>query len=189
MALAVAMSGCSTRAEFVHPDFPRFDVQRIGIYDVENSTVYDLKSVSFGGAVQRAVFGVSEHDVQSLLHGAIEEALLWKNYETLSLGPAPEVETGGSFPPDVGKVHDAELSCRIVFWSAESGSRPEMELRFRVEVYSASEPEKLYAGTFKAVMRETARTRTQPRLDKAIRSAVIRAFSDLPPAAVNEGEP
>ena len=189
MALAVATSGCSTHAEFVHPDFSRFDVQRIGIFNVENSTVYDLKSVSFGGAVQRAVFGVGEHDIHSLLHGAIEEALLSKNYETLSLGPAPGAETGSSPPADVGMVHDAELSCRIVFWSAESGSRPEMELRFRVDVYSASEREKLYAGTFKAVMRETARTRTPPRLDKAIRRAVIRAFSDFPPAAVKEGEP
>ena len=184
MVLAAVTSGCSTRAEFVHPDFSRFDVQRIGIYNVANSTVFELKSVSFGGAVQRAVFGVPEYDIHSLLHGAIEESLLHKNYETLSLGPAPEAETGSSSPPDVGKVHDAELSCRIVFWSAESGSRPEMELRFRVEVYSAAEREKLYAGTFRAVMRETARTRAPPRLDKVIRPAVMRAFSDLPPAAV-----
>lgn len=179
------VTSCSTHAEFVHPDFSRFDVQRIGIFNVENSTLFDLKSVSFGGAVQRAVFGVVEHDIHSLLHGAIEAALLSKNYETLSLGPAPEAETRSSPPADVGKVHDAELSCRIVFWSAEAGSRPEMELRFRVDVYSAAEREKLYAGTFKAVMRETARTRTPPRLDKVIRIALIRAFSDLPPAMVS----
>ncbi len=184
MALAVATSGCATRAEFVHPGFSRFDVQRIGIYDIENSTVFDLKAVSFGGAFQRAVFGVSEHDIHSLLHGAIEAALLRKSYETLSLGPAPKADTGSSLPPDVGKVHDAELSCRIVFWSAESGSRPEMDLRFQVEIYSAAEREKLYVGTFKAVMRDTARTRTLQRLDTVIRPAVIRAFSDLPPAAV-----
>ena len=119
------------------------------------------------------------------LNRAIEAALLRKNYESLSLGPAPKADTGSSFPPDVAKVHDAELSCRIVFWSADSGSRPEMELRFRVEIYSAAEREKLYVGTFKAVMRDTARTRTAPRLDTVIRPAVIRALSDLPPAGVS----
>jgi hypothetical protein len=195
LVVAAAASGCGTHAEFVHPDFSRFDVRRIGIYNVENSTVFELRSVSFGGAFQRTVFGVPEYDIHSLLQGAIEEALLLKDYETVSLGPAPSTARsgggaatagGGAATLDrslaAGRQHDAELSCAIVFWKAEPGARPEMEMRFRVEIHSAA-GEKLYAGTFKAAMRETARTRTQPRLETVIRPAVLGAFEDLPLAA------
>lgn len=194
LVLAAAAGGCATHAEFVHPEFSRFGVQRIGIHDVENATVFELRSVSFGGVFQRTVFGVPQYDIHSLLQGAIEEALLLKDYETANLGPAPArsglegdaASTDRSLAADVRSPRDAELSCTIVFWSAEPAARPEMEMRFRVEIHSAAGGEKLYAGTFRAFMRETERTHTQPRLEKVIRPAVLGAFEDLPPAAPPE---
>lgn len=178
-------------------------MQRIGVFNVENSTVYELKSVTFGGLFQRTVFGVPEYDVHALLLGAIEEALLRKNYETLNLGAAPSAtalsESGSeAFPSadspaaspsdDVGRIHDAELTATIEFWKAERGARSALDMRFRVELYSAGEPVRLYAATGRAVYKEGPRTRSQPGLDKIIRPAVLRAFADLPPANASEGD-
>lgn len=190
--LAGAASGCAQSAEFVHPEYARFDVRRIGVYNVENSTAFELRSVSFGGMFQRAVLGTPQYDVHSLLRGAIEESLLLKDYETMSLGsppaPAPvDARPRDDSPPaDVAAgPQDAELYCRILYWKAETGARPAMEMRFRVELYSAAEHELLYAGTFKAAFSMGAHDRTIPSLEKIIRPAVRRAFLDLPPAVLS----
>lgn len=206
--LTGAASGCAQSAEFVHPEFARFDVQRIGVYSVENATVYELRSVTFGGMFQRAVFGVPEYDLHDLLQGAIEESLLLKNYETVSLGPpasvrdasgsgesspagdAPRAGGASETPPNdpaggAARIHDAELYCGILYWRAETGARPEMEMRFRVELYSTAGNEKLYAGTFRAAFRTGAHDRSIPGLEKIVRPAVRRAFADLPAAAVS----
>ena len=95
---AGACCGCSHTADFVHPDFSNFRLQRIGVFDVENATVYRLNGVSFGGFVQRNVFGVPQYDIPAVLRAALEEALLLKNYETLTLGPQPTTPRGDPKP-------------------------------------------------------------------------------------------
>ena len=184
-------------------------MQHIGVFDVENETVYQLDAVSFGGILQRGIFGVRQYNIPAVLRAGIEEALLRKSYETLALGKRPEGDVHGTIdeessarspaaaasttsgtPPLAvdpgGRLHDAELTCRIVYWQGNPGTRPEMKVGFRLELYSAAGREKLYAGTFTARYKQGPRGQSQVDVARLIRSAVIGAFSDLPAAARGE---
>ncbi len=213
LGLGGAICGCSHSAEFVHPEFESYGVQHIGVFDVENETVYQLNDVSFGGILQRGFFGVRQYNIPAVLRSGIEAALLRKSYETLALGKRPEGDVRGTIdatsdeespagspaaaasttsgtPPLAvdpgGRLHDAELTCRIVFWQGNPGARPEMKVAFRLELYSVAGREKLYAGTFTARYKQGPRGQSQVDVARLIRTAVIGAFSDLPAAARGE---
>jgi len=169
------LCGCSTPA-FVHEDYARLRPQTVALASIENRTVYPLRGVRFGGAIQRSLLGARPHDIPFLLLSSLGETLTEKGYRV--------VEQPGT--PSAGTAAEATVVCTIESWNARTGSLPYMKLRYRLELRRNSNG----AGNGKAELFRTTSTaagdgRSSRRfldVEGSIRASVRRALRELPDA-------
>ena len=165
-------------------DYDRLRPQTIELAPVQNRTVYPLKSVSFGGTIQRNLLGARPYDIPFLLRSSCDELLSEKGYRTVVRERVREIPSGDTPSGDVDAQPEwaaATFTCTIESWSAGTGSLPYMKLIYRIEIRQKNGDTELFNTTSTA----TADGRSMRRsidVERAIRSSVRHALSELPDA-------
>jgi hypothetical protein len=178
----------------VHPEYSALRPRAIAVHPVANETLHQLDRVSFGGILQRVTVGVETIDVPVLLRGALEEALLMKDYSappfTRPPGEpedaipvrAPESESPPRPLPAAwaSLPFDAVLVPAIESWQASTMGSSSVGMRFRVVIYRLPEMEVLYSTVFEGSYREDVRTRGNDMIPAWIRRSARKALPDVP---------
>ena len=191
--LAFAILGCSTQAR-IAPEYAALRPRAIAVQPVVNETIHQLDGVTFGGLLQRVTIGVEAVNVPQLLRGALEEALLIKEYDAPPFRK-PEGEPEGSIPvsaPDGASAakplpppwanlpFEAVLVTAIEAWQASTTGTPAVDMRYRVVLRRLPGLEVLYSNVFEGSYREDVRTRSAEGVPAWIRRSARKVLADLP---------
>ena len=121
----------------MHEDYDRLRPQTVLLPAVENRTVYPLREVRFGGAIQRSLFGARPHDILFLLRSSLDEVLAEKGYRVTVPRQTSDGDSSSAAPTPAEQA-DAVLTCTVESWNAGTGSLPYMTLRYRVELHGGA---------------------------------------------------
>jgi len=175
------VSGCMPPAK-IHPDYAKLAPKVIAVLPVVNKTIHQLDQVPIGGLAQRWIVGMETFDVPDILRGALEEALVLREYMPISYTVDPEKGPPDFSRPIVGAnpPFDGALVATIESWTSGSTSLTDVTMRYRVELYRVPTAEKLFSGEFDMVYRENVMGSSANDLRSQIRYSAQRALRWLP---------
>jgi len=191
--IASSILGCSSSAQ-VSAEYAALPPRAIAVHPVINETIHQLGGVTFGGILQRVTIGTEPVNVPEILRGALEEALLIKEYPAPPYAKPPG-EPEGSIPTDAPDASappkplppawgalpfDAVLVATIETWQASTTSTPAVDMRYRVVLRRLPGLEVLYSNVFEGSYREDVRSRSAEGVPSWIRRSARKVLADLP---------